>query len=139
MNQRDRYKLNIAFKDMKKLYKQCTVNYLLNPEKWTQPKANTERSEMNNSGSVCFNNNKTFVIIASKSKKFPSVEKAQNVTLLSVNNSQEKLQHGIQDGCQRRKILLCVFFIHKYIFEIFISEICFNWNEYLSYIYNMYV
>ena len=42
------YKLAIAFKDMKKFYKQFTVNYLLNPEKWTRPKVNTERSEMNN-------------------------------------------------------------------------------------------
>ena len=42
------YKLDIAFKDMKKFYKQFTVNYLLNPEKWTLPKVNTERSQMNN-------------------------------------------------------------------------------------------
>ena len=31
-----------------KFYKQFTVNYLLNPEKWTRPKVNTERSQMNN-------------------------------------------------------------------------------------------
>ena len=39
----------IAFKDIKTFYKQLTVNYLLNPENWTQPKVNTERSQMNNS------------------------------------------------------------------------------------------
>ena len=33
---------------MKKFNKQLTVQYLLNPEKWTQPKVNTERSQMNN-------------------------------------------------------------------------------------------
>ena len=33
---------------MKKFNKQLTVNYLLNPEKWTRPKVNTERSQMNN-------------------------------------------------------------------------------------------
>ena len=38
----------IAFKDMKKFYKQFTVNYLLNPGTWTRPKVNTERSQMNN-------------------------------------------------------------------------------------------
>ena len=43
------YKLDIACKDIKKFYKQFTVNYLLNPEKWTRPKVNTERSQMNNS------------------------------------------------------------------------------------------
>ena len=42
------YKVDKAFKDMKKFYKQFTVNYLLNPEKWTRPKVNTERSQMNN-------------------------------------------------------------------------------------------
>ena len=39
-----------AFKDIKTFYKQLTVNYLLNPEKWTRPKVNTERSQMNNRG-----------------------------------------------------------------------------------------
>ena len=34
--------------DIKIFYKQVTVNYLLNPEKWTRPKVNTERSQMNN-------------------------------------------------------------------------------------------
>ena len=48
LNQWGRYGLNIAFTDMKTFYKQLTVNYLLNPEKWTRPKVNTERSEMNN-------------------------------------------------------------------------------------------
>ena len=43
------YKLDIACKDIKKFYKQLTVNYLLNPEHWTRPKVNTERSQMNNS------------------------------------------------------------------------------------------
>ena len=28
---------------------QLTVNYLLNPDEWTRPKVNTERSQMNNS------------------------------------------------------------------------------------------
>ena len=37
---------------MKKFYKQLTVNYLLNPEKWTRPKVITERSQMNNSTSL---------------------------------------------------------------------------------------
>ena len=40
--------MDIYFKVMKKFYKQITVNYLLNPEKWTRPKVNTERSQMNN-------------------------------------------------------------------------------------------
>ena len=53
--------------------------------------------------------------------------KTQNVTLLFVNNLYEALiQYGIQDGCQRIKMLLFLFFIHKYIFEICMSEICFN-------------
>ena len=43
-----RYQSNIAFKDIKTFYKQLTVNYLLNPENWTRPKVNTERSQMNN-------------------------------------------------------------------------------------------
>ena len=38
----------MAFNDLKKFYKQLTVNYLLNPENWTQPKVNTGRSQMNN-------------------------------------------------------------------------------------------
>ena len=44
------YKLDITFKDIKTFYKQFKVNYLPNPEKWTRPKVNTERSQMNNSG-----------------------------------------------------------------------------------------
>ena len=47
------------------------------------------------------------------------------------------IQYGIQDGWQRRKIVsVCFFFIHKYIFKIFMSEICFNCNECLFLIYN---
>ena len=38
------------------------------------------------------------------------------------------IQYGIQDGCQRRKILLC-FLSYINISEIFMSEICFNCNE----------
>ena len=45
--------MDISFKDMKKFYKQITVNYLLNPEKWTRPKVNTERSQMNNKQRGC--------------------------------------------------------------------------------------
>ena len=37
---------------MKKFYKQLTVNYLLNPEKWTRPKVITERSQMNNTATI---------------------------------------------------------------------------------------
>ena len=41
---------DIAFNDLKKFYKQVTVNYLLHPENWTRPKVNTERLQMNNKG-----------------------------------------------------------------------------------------
>ena len=48
------YKLDLIFKDMKKVCKQFTVNHLLNPEKWTRPKVSTERSQMNNTPSTDF-------------------------------------------------------------------------------------
>ena len=64
--------------------------------------------------------------------------KAQNVTLLFVNRYKRVLiQYGIQDGCQRRKILLWDFFSYVNISEIFMSEISLNCNECLFLIYNM--
>ena len=45
------------------------------------------------------------------------------------------IQYGIQNGSQRRMILLFSFFIHKYVIEICMSEICFNCNECLFLIY----
>ena len=44
------------------------------------------------------------------------------------------MQYDIQDGCQRRKIFFFVF-IHKYIFEICMSKICFNCNKGSFHIY----
>ena len=67
-----------------------------------------------------------FQIIALNSSCFKH-RKAQNVTLLFVNNYKRALiQYGIQDGCQRIKMLLFLFFIHKYVFEFCMSEICYN-------------
>ena len=45
--------MNTAFNDINKFCKQLTVNDLLNPENWTRPKVNTERSQMNNSREIC--------------------------------------------------------------------------------------
>ena len=69
--------------------------------------------------------------------KFSKHGKAQNVTLLVVNNLQESLDIIWRPRwlTKKKDFIVVVFFIHKYIFEIFMSGIGFNCNELLLLIY----